>query len=281
MARMKLLYAPMMMVLLIINPGLTSTSPPAKKSGKDLNGKMFTLTPVKGGVSFYDPSFPPAPTSWPVPTPFRTSRYNTSRPTISSPTPTTGGVSVCLRFLLEKNSQPTLFTLSPSTSPLTLRVYSPGRYALIFSSRSGNLYLQPDIGLWANIHPEIWNRVCVTVDTMNNVVQMFNNNYMSVRKMLSAQYVWSGEAVIDVPGFQGQVTSVQVWDYPLLYKEVFHYMNSGRSSPGNVLAWSSICYSLRGNTLLENVYEQLMLQRKSATPRRNAGKKSLSQVGKG
>ena len=41
------------------------------------------------------------------------------------------------------------------------------------------------------------------------------------------QYVWSGEPVIEFKGFDGQVTDVQMWDYPLSYREVFKYMTSG------------------------------------------------------
>ena len=41
------------------------------------------------------------------------------------------------------------------------------------------------------------------------------------------QYVWPGEPVIDIPGFDGQVTDIQVWDYPLRYREIINYMNTG------------------------------------------------------
>ena len=40
------------------------------------------------------------------------------------------------------------------------------------------------------------------------------------------QYVWSGEPVIEFSGFEGQVTDVQVWDYPLRYREILNYMSS-------------------------------------------------------
>lgn len=89
------------------------------------------------------------------------------------------------------------------------------------------------------------------------------------------QYVWSGEPVIDIPGFNGQVTDVQVWDYPLCYQEVFNYMANGvyGSYSGNVLTWSHVSYSLRGKALLEDVYEELAKQpiitRREKEPRKN------------
>lgn len=44
---------------------------------------------------------------------------------------------------------------------------------------------------------------------------------------MCVQFVWSGEPVIDFPGFDGQVTDVQIWDYPVHYREVFNYMSNG------------------------------------------------------
>ncbi|XP_060897295.1 uncharacterized protein LOC132976992 [Labrus mixtus] len=413
--RMKLVYVPVLLALMSAGPlstisRLTSasqlpatTAPPsttaaswttAGPSGRNLNGKMFTLNFYKGGISLYAPNFTPQPTSWPVPTSYRYHRYNTARPyipyrnrgyntarpynpyryrgyitptpyipyryrgyitptpyipyryrgyntpppyipyryrgyntpapyipyryrgyntpppyipyryrghitpppyipyryrghitptpyipyrdqgyntawpstappyTASPPTPTRG-VSVCLRFLndFQRGYQPTVFTLSPSTSPLSLRVYDSGQYALAYSMYGqDNILLRPDIRLWSNTEPEIWTRICVTVDALKNVAQMFKGPDMSIRKMLSTQYVWSGEPVIDFPAFDGQLTDVQVWDYPLRDKEVFNYMTRFTFeswSSGNVLTWSSINYSFRGNALLEDVYENV------------------------
>ncbi|XP_065811294.1 uncharacterized protein [Labrus bergylta] len=208
--------------------------------------------------------------------PYRDQGYNTAWPstappyTASPPTPTKG-VSVCLRLLndFQREYKPTVFTLSPSTSPLSLRVYDSDRYALAYSTYSqDNILLRPDIRLWSNTKPEIWTRICVTVDGLKNVAQMFKGPDMSIRKMLSTQYVWSGEPVIEFPAFDGQLTDVQVWDYPLRYKEVFNYMTRSTFeswSSGNVLTWSSINYSFRGNALLEDVYENQAKQRISSS----------------
>lgn len=42
---------------------------------------------------------------------------------------------------------------------------------------------------------------------------------------LCFQYIPSDRPVIQFSGFDGQVTDVQMWDYPLSYREVFAYMN--------------------------------------------------------
>lgn len=33
--------------------------------------------------------------------------------------------------------------------------------------------------------------------------------------------------MLDFSGFDGQVTDVQVWDYPLRYSDIFNYMSGG------------------------------------------------------
>ncbi|TDH14567.1 hypothetical protein EPR50_G00045130 [Perca flavescens] len=120
-------------------------------------------------------------------------------------------------------------------------VSSSGWYKLSFD-RYGyyNLYLQPYIRFSPHIYSEIWTRVCLTVDTMKNVAQVFSDWSMSIKKMLFTN-----------------VTGVQVWDYPLNYREVFNYMNNGSygSYSGSALSWSYISYSPRGNVLLEDAYQ--------------------------
>ncbi|KAF1386305.1 hypothetical protein PFLUV_G00093270 [Perca fluviatilis] len=307
----KLLYAPMAMVVMSALVGLTSptttTRPAATRptwttttgaSGLDLNGKMFTLSRNRAGISFYSPYFSPTTPPYPsrryptrsytprttTPRPWTTTpRTTTQRPWTTTPrtttrrpwtttprprtttprpwttAPPTRGVSVCLRYLPDYRADIyTIFTLSPSSrSPLQMGVSPSGSYRLSFYGYS-NLYLQPYKRFSSNIFPEIWTRVCLTVDTMKNVAQVFSDWSMSIRKMLPTNYVWSGEPVIDFSGFDGQVTDVQIWDYPLHYREVVNYMTSGAywSYSGSALSWSYISYSPRGNVLLEDVYER-------------------------
>ncbi|XP_004069367.1 uncharacterized protein LOC101161631 isoform X2 [Oryzias latipes] len=171
--------------------------------------------------------------------------------------PPKGGVSVCLR-LITSDTNPSIFTLSPSSTPLSLQVTDGGWYLLRFGSNQ--LRLRPSVPIWPNIGRGMWTSVCLTVDFTKNVVQMFSNMNMSTRKLLMYGYQWSGEPVITFSGFDGQLTDVQVWDYPLRYKEVLYYMSHGYygSVQGSLLTWSNIRYSLQGRSLLENSYEWQM-----------------------
>ncbi|KAM6946936.1 uncharacterized protein PEZ65_000651 isoform 4-T4 [Lycodopsis pacificus] len=250
---------------------------------------MFTLSRDRGGISFYPPYYDPSSSTTNRPYYYTTNRpyyyttnrpyyYTTNRPTTKRPyytttkrpyytttnrpwttAPATRGVSVCLRYLAESFSS--LFTLSPSSRvPLQFGVGDAGSYVMTFTRYSYySQYFRPNIKFWPNIRPDIWNRVCFTVDSMKNVAQVFSGSNISIRKRLPLQYVWSGEPVMDFSGFDGQLTDVQIWDYPLSYREVFNYMTSGFYAPyqGSALSWSYISYSPRGDALLEDTFELL------------------------
>ncbi|XP_073324302.1 uncharacterized protein [Pagrus major] len=299
--KMKLVHAPLVMAVIsaLVNvalatqrrktkPATTWTTPGPQ--GMNLKGKMFTLSYNGGGISFYPPYF--SPTSWPSTPSYTSSPYYTTTdvPTSTSypwtTAPSTRSVSVCLRYLTDyvQTSNPSIFTLSPSSSPVQVYIDQVGGYTLSFNSYSYNtLTLKPSIRFWSNIGPDIWSRVCLTLDSMKNVAQVFSGSNISIRKVIPIQYVWSGEPVIEFTGFDGQVTDVQVWDYPLSYREVFNYMTSGVHGPyrGSVLTWSSISYSPRRDALLEDVYEwqakqQISSRRRGLRPK--GGKKTRKFV---
>ncbi|XP_027135253.1 uncharacterized protein LOC113745887 [Larimichthys crocea] len=261
------------------NPGNTPSPGPR---GLDLDGKMFNLS--SGGVCFYPPSFSPtSPPSCSTP-PDPTHEY-TQHPTTNTNLHTSAkGVSVCVRYLVKdepKTINLTIFTLSPSGSPLKLEYSAPGRYTLHIGGPntwgSANLLIKPYISCLSYVRPDIWTRLCLTMDTVKNVAWVSSGSKISFRKNLPNRYVWSGEPVIDFPGFDGQVTDVQIWNYPIGYKETYNYM-TGVFGPnrGSVLTWSSISFfSPRGNVPMEDVYKQ---QKKH--PTRSARKRSKPKTKK-
>ncbi|XP_029287103.1 uncharacterized protein LOC115008014 [Cottoperca gobio] len=283
---MKQLYVP---IALAVMSALVITATPTRRTtrmpttgapGRNLNGKMFTLSGNGGKILFYPPgtspissyttrpysttSRPYSTTSRPYKTTTTTRPYKTTtttrpyktttrpystttRPYPTTTAPSTPGVSVCLRYLTDTLK----LTLSPSTNPLQLRVSAAGSY-ILDSYRYKRLFFQTDIWFWSNIRRDIWTRVCLTVDNTKKVAQVFSGSNISIRKLL--QYDWSGVPVIDIADVEGQVTDLQVWDYPLQKIEVLNYMTRGDvSGPyhGSVLSWSDISYSTSGNTLLE------------------------------
>ncbi|XP_004548858.2 jeltraxin [Maylandia zebra] len=276
--KMKLLFVLSLMVFMptMVEPAPTEERPtwPRTTGSSEINldGRMFTLSRNYGGVIFYHPNYhfqTPYPTrSYKVGAPNTTKHPNTTttitttkhpKTTTTKATTTqspTRSVSVCLRYMTDA-VQPTfpLFTLSPDTSSLSLQ-RSFDTFMLSYYD-SFSVDLQPIVHLWPDIKQDIWTSVCLTVDTSKSVVQMFSGGYMSPRKVMPYQYVWSGEPVISFPGFDGQLTDVQVWDYPLRYKDIFYYMSRSYygSYSGSVISWSYIRYDNRGRAVLEDNFD--------------------------
>lgn len=98
---------------------------------------------------------------------------------------------MCVRYLTDylQTQYPTIFTLSPrSDSSLTLKGDKTGVFQLSWDRFGSNsLWFSPSIRFWPNVGADIWNRVCVTVDTRVNEAQVFSGSNMSIRKMLPAQ----------------------------------------------------------------------------------------------
>ncbi|XP_026204238.1 uncharacterized protein LOC113154325 [Anabas testudineus] len=208
---------------------------------RNLHGKMFTLS-SRGRLYLYRPfvsqqSFTSTYPSWTTASPY-------------------AGVSVCLRYItdLQETKSTSIFTLSPSSSPLQLGV--GGSYWL-YTDSYDPVYLKPSIRIAPHIQPDIWTTVCLVVESRRNVAQVFSGSNMSIRKILQGPYVWSGESTIVFSGFDGQITDVQMWHHPLSYAQVYNYMSGGIYSPyrGSVISWSYVAYSITGKGLLEDTYQ--------------------------
>ncbi|XP_069372358.1 uncharacterized protein [Paralichthys olivaceus] len=176
----------------------------------------------------------------------------------------TTGFSVCLRYLTDYlGANPALKLYLTGFDPVTLGASSDFSYSLANDYSYSSLSFRPSIRFWHEVFAQdIWTRVCVTVDRVKKVAQVFSGSNMSIRKILPPQFVCpqcsrADGPVIDVPGFDGQLTDVQMWDYPLDHGGIILYMRSNayRPSRGSVLTWEDISYSVSGNALLEDVYE--------------------------
>lgn len=217
---------------------------------------------------FFPPYSTPS-TTQPYPTRF----YRTTPLWTTAPTPTVTGVSVCLRYLTDSRSIQQFFRLgSDSSYSLYLDLQDTDTYGLRFNNQYNSLVLQPNKN-FEGPTSELWTSVCLTVDKKKKVAQVFSGSKMSIRKLMPGQMVWSGEPVIEFSSFNGQLTDVQVWHYPISYKDVSSYIYRDFYWPqrGSVITWSSINYSLRGNALLEDSFEK----QRSEVGRKRTQKKFL------
>lgn len=241
--------------------------------GVDLRGKMVTLS-QDSGVTFFHPYYSqskpedssysqskpedstnagaPVTTAWPTapstqwPTEW-TTHYS---PYTTTPYPSTG-VSVCLRFMSDSNNF-NLFKLSPR-SPMTFTWSSS--YCTLSWYYYNQVNLNPRISLWNSVHTQPWTSLCLTLDPRRQVAQLFQGGAMSIRKIVRDRMPPSWDPVVDMSGFDGQVTDLEIWDYPLKYREVLAYMQNYGSS-GTFLSWSNMAYKYRGSILVEEAYNE-------------------------
>ncbi|XP_060925447.1 mucin-2-like isoform X2 [Limanda limanda] len=255
--KMKLLFVSIVMVMMSVpgvttffrEPTTTSSTWTTARPAVNLNGKMFTLSSDGGGISFYPPS-----TTTPTPettTEWTTTNYETTTEITTTPenTPTPETTTEWTTTNYETTTTPRTTPLSTTDSGVFYSLTWDGYYSKTF---------KPNVQFWpGGFSPDIWTRVCVTMDSVKNVGQVFSGSNMSVRKRLRYPFPQGQEPVINVPGFDGQLTDVQMWDYPLNYREIIQYMSPSTYGPsrGSVLTWSHISYSLNEDALLEDTYE--------------------------
>jgi len=228
----------MLLNLLQMTTAAKPTAAPVLPVG-DLRGKMFTLS-QRDTVTFRSSS-PGSP-------------YTAT---------TNLGVSVCLRYIAE-NRQQTIFTLSPSSRGLDNQLkFDISSSASVLSYQKSSLpYILNFMSyraFWDNeSSTKLWTSVCVVVDTRKGVAQVFNGKTASVRKR--TQYIWDGEQALVINGFEGQITDIQMWDYPLLKEEARQYLTQYASSAtfrwtkDSVVSWSRMRYESNSSPLVEDAY---------------------------
>lgn len=202
----------------------------------DLRGKMFTLS-QRDTVTFRSPSS-------------------------TAPSNPAAGVSVCLRYISDAQKQ-TIFTLSPSSRVENqLKLESSSSASVLSYQKSSLPYILNFLSyrpFWDNEgSTKLWTSICVVVDTKRGVAQVFNGKTASVRKR--TEYKWDGEQALVIKDFVGQITDVQMWDYPLPNEEARHYLTQYASSVAfrwtrdSVVSWAQMRYEAPSSPLLEDAY---------------------------
>lgn len=156
---------------------------------------------------------------------------------------------VCLRFFTED-------TVSLSLGSMSMQFYDMQSSLQI--SYYSTLSFRSDRLLWLSVRePRPWTSACMVLDGKKGVAQVFRGGALSARKMLPDRYRWSIGGALCVSGFEGQLTDVQVWDYPLSYRTIRDYMSNARFPSGTILTWSQISFSPGGQILLEDSYDNM------------------------
>lgn len=91
---------------------------------------------------------------------------------------------MCLRYISETPDH-TIFSLGPnSSSSMALSGSSLGWSKLSWDYLGRVLMFRPSVMFWPGLRPDFWTRICVTVDGMKRVAQVFSGSNMSIRKRL-------------------------------------------------------------------------------------------------
>ncbi|XP_036404150.1 serum amyloid P-component-like isoform X1 [Megalops cyprinoides] len=169
-------------------------------------------------------------------------------------------VTVCLRSFPDNKRANTLFSLATPSHMNAFLLYQSevGAYRVHINDMRYDFFGLPD-------HLNKWNSVCWTWDSRTGITQVWVNGMRSVRIMLYADGVIAGAPSIilgqeqDTYGggfdkaqcFLGELTDVHMWNYVLTPCEINSYMSDISFTPGNVLNWRAINYTVHSNVFVE------------------------------
>ncbi|XP_061092758.1 C-reactive protein-like [Conger conger] len=154
--------------------------------------------------------------------------------------------TVCLRQMSESETNQRFFTLNMN-----------GQFiSLVGNVAQMNLTVGGDSDLFNNFFYMYskntpWIALCSTWTSSTGMAQVWMDGNPSVRKGLWRNQVFSGQPVLALYGFVGQVTDVHVWSYVLTPSAIASFSKGSVIQQGTVLNWRNVQYSTSGYVVLE------------------------------
>ncbi|XP_041672000.1 serum amyloid P-component-like [Cheilinus undulatus] len=168
--------------------------------------------------------------------------------------------TLCMRYFSSLSRTQTLFSLATPAHPNAFLLYKPsvGVYQLHINDVSLNVPGLPD-------QTGKWNSVCWTWDSNSGLNTLWVNGKRSGRKILGAKASITGVPSIilgqeqdsyggdfvQAQSFVGDITDVHLWNSTISPCEIKFYMKGRAFTPGNLLNWKNLHYSIAGS-----VYEE-------------------------
>ncbi|KAL0964253.1 hypothetical protein UPYG_G00321360 [Umbra pygmaea] len=170
-------------------------------------------------------------------------------------------VTVCLRYFTDVKRSYSIFSMATPTSTNDF---------LLFKQINSDLELHVrQVGsTFTGLADEknMWNAICGTWDSANALIQIWINGKPSVRKLGYKGSVLHGKPIIVVgqeqdtyggkfdkgQSFIGQLSDVHMWNYVLSPCEIQRFTSNLNYTPGNVLNWRSLEYTIYGLVIVEN-----------------------------
>ncbi|XP_021435889.2 serum amyloid P-component [Oncorhynchus mykiss] len=171
-------------------------------------------------------------------------------------------VTVCLRYFTDVKRAFSIFSMATPTSTNDF---------LLFKESNGDMELQVRyVGNTFTGLPDeqnMWMALCGSWDSVTGLSQVWINGKPSARKIgYTAGSVLNGKPIIILgqdqdsygghfdkgQSFIGQLTDVHMWNYVLSPCEIQRFTSDLNFTPGNVLNWRSLEYTINGHVVLEN-----------------------------
>lgn len=166
-----------------------------------------------------------------------------------------------MRFYSSLTRAQTLFSLAVPSEYNAFLLYkvSVGVYRLHVNGAALDINGLPD-------ETDEWNSICWSWDSSNGLTVLWVNGKRSTRNILQPKATLTGTPSIILgqdqdsygggfdqnQSFVGDITDVHLWNSVIAPCEIRSYMEGNAFSPGNVLSWKSLQYSITDTVYVDN-----------------------------
>lgn len=170
-------------------------------------------------------------------------------------------MTVCLHFFSQLSRTQGLFSLPTRShdNSLMLSKESDGSLKVQTGSDSYN-----SVKLPFNLLD--WNSVCWSWDSQTGLTKLWLNGLRTSHRLLGKKHMVRGEISIIIgqeqdqfkggfntnDSFEGDISDLHMWDHIVSACDIRSYLNQGSFSPGNLLSWNSLNYTVSGNVFIQN-----------------------------
>ncbi|XP_067116742.1 LOW QUALITY PROTEIN: C-reactive protein-like [Osmerus mordax] len=170
-------------------------------------------------------------------------------------------VTVCLRYFTDQRKGQSLFSMATPSHHNDIMLYKDNTLGSV------SFWIR-DVGLAFKELPDLlntWSSTCGTWDSASGLGQLWVNGKASTRRQSYSGAGLDGSPVIllgqeqDSYGggfskeqaFVGSISDVHMWDYVLSPCEIRRFTADLNYTPGNVLNWRGLSYTLTGRVVVE------------------------------
>ncbi|KAM9336891.1 serum amyloid P-component-like [Symphorus nematophorus] len=169
-------------------------------------------------------------------------------------------LTLCMRFHSTETRGQALFSLAVPSQQNAFLLFKPsvGVYRLHIKDSSLDIRGLPD-------ETDEWNSICWTWDSSTRLTTLWVNGKRSARNVLASTGPLTGAPILilgqdqDTYGggfdasqsFVGDITDVHLWNSVISPCEIRFYTEGNAFTPGNLLSWKNLEYSIRGTVFVE------------------------------